>query len=386
MQRILIWVIGILIVTVITTAVFQLLGRVSTPSWWMPVLKWLPDYLIPEYTVSDLPLVLLTVLGLILVLFALVRIVRKIARKGRLQVRELTQEEADELTPKDRFDALNAARATRLQRISTFGIVFGLLFTAGSLVYTARSLETTQEGQLTDRYTKAIEQLGSKTLDVRLGAIYALERLAHDSPRDRRSIVEVLGAYVREHDPSPKSYPPDRPKTDIQATLTVLARITVPDGNLSDAAIEHWLENYDERMKVNLEEARVPGARLSDAFFWDANMRRIDLGEADLHDAALVAADLTGADLAKADISYAELDGADLVDADLKHANLSGASLEQADLTGADLSGANLSNANLYRAVLHGADLRGADLRDARGLPAAKDLSAQAKIDARTRF
>jgi uncharacterized protein YjbI with pentapeptide repeats len=385
-QRILIWAIGILIITVITTAVFHLLGRVSTPSWWMPVLEWLPDYLIPEYTVSDLPLVSLTILVLILVLVALVRTVRKIAPKGRLQVRELTQEEADQLTPKDRFDALNAARATRLQRISTFGVVFSLLFTAGSLVYTARSLETTQEGQLTDRYTKAIEQLGSKTLDVRLGAIYALERLAYDSPRDRRSIVEVLGAYVREHDPSRKTDLPDRPATDIQATLTVLARVTVPVDNLSDAAVEQWLEDYDERMKVNLEEARVRGARLSDAFFWDANMRGIDLGGADLHDAALVAADLTGAHLAKADISYAELDGANLVNADLNDANLSGASLTQTDLTGADLSGANLRDADLHRAVLHGVDLRGADLRDARGLPEAKDLSALAKIDGTTRF
>jgi hypothetical protein len=33
---------------------------------------------------------------------------------------------------------------------------------------------------VTDRYTKAIEQLGSDRLDVRIGGIYALERVARD--------------------------------------------------------------------------------------------------------------------------------------------------------------------------------------------------------------
>jgi hypothetical protein len=36
---------------------------------------------------------------------------------------------------------------------------------------------------VTDRYAKAIEQLGSGRLDVCIGGIYALERIAHESPR-----------------------------------------------------------------------------------------------------------------------------------------------------------------------------------------------------------
>src|SRR4029453_11591667 len=38
-----------------------------------------------------------------------------------------------------------------------------------------------RQGHITDRYTKAIEQLGRDKLDVRLGGIYALERIATDS-------------------------------------------------------------------------------------------------------------------------------------------------------------------------------------------------------------
>ncbi len=44
-----------------------------------------------------------------------------------------------------------------------------------------RTLELTEQGQVTERYTKAIEQLGSDKLDIRIGGIYALERIARDS-------------------------------------------------------------------------------------------------------------------------------------------------------------------------------------------------------------
>jgi hypothetical protein len=38
---------------------------------------------------------------------------------------------------------------------------------------------------------------------VRLGGIYALERIVNDSPDDRAIIIEVLTAFVRTHAPWP---------------------------------------------------------------------------------------------------------------------------------------------------------------------------------------
>ena len=84
------------------------------------------------------------------------------------------------------------------------------LFAAGALVFTARNFtlsrrtfELTEQGQVTDRYTKAIEQLGSDKLDVRIGGIYALERVARDSARDHPTVMEVLTAFIREHSHEP---------------------------------------------------------------------------------------------------------------------------------------------------------------------------------------
>jgi hypothetical protein len=63
------------------------------------------------------------------------------------------------------------------------GVSALLTFWLNSRVYriTARTFEVTEQGQITERYSKAIEQLGADKLDVRLGAIYALERIATDS-------------------------------------------------------------------------------------------------------------------------------------------------------------------------------------------------------------
>lgn len=53
------------------------------------------------------------------------------------------------------------------------------------------------ERRVTELYTKAVELLGSGTAAVRLGGLYALERLAQDNPKQRATIVAVVCAYLR---------------------------------------------------------------------------------------------------------------------------------------------------------------------------------------------
>ena len=105
-------------------------------------------------------------------------------------------------TATDKVAKLKAITDTRTALLAgLIGVGALLTFWLNSRVYriTARTFEVTEQGHITERYTKAIEQLGSDNLAVRLGGIYALERLAQDSPqRDHPTVVEVLGAFVRE--------------------------------------------------------------------------------------------------------------------------------------------------------------------------------------------
>ncbi|MEU7143434.1 pentapeptide repeat-containing protein [Nocardia sp. NPDC046473] len=53
------------------------------------------------------------------------------------------------------------------------------------------------ERRVTDLFAKAVEHLGSDTAPVRLGGVYALERLAHNNERYRHATADVLCAYLR---------------------------------------------------------------------------------------------------------------------------------------------------------------------------------------------
>jgi hypothetical protein len=131
-------------------------------------------------------------------------------------------------------------------------LIAAVVLAAGGY-FTWRNLRVAHEGQITNRYTQAIGQLGAElkdgapNLEVRLGAIYVLERIAKDSPRDYATIFDVLTAYVRQNapwiePPREKSLPsphetmidfgPPQPapalRTDIAAIVAVISRWNLP--------------------------------------------------------------------------------------------------------------------------------------------------------------
>lgn len=68
------------------------------------------------------------------------------------------------------------------------------------------------ERRITELYAKAVEQLGNDKAPVRLGGLYALERLAQDNPEHRQTIVNVICAYLRM--PFPLTVPTSKPKPE----------------------------------------------------------------------------------------------------------------------------------------------------------------------------
>jgi hypothetical protein len=94
-----------------------------------------------------------------------------------------------QLKPSEALKAKDDVRKTLLQGIG------GLLFLATAF-FTWRQLQISREGQITEQFNKAIDHLGNAQVDVRLGGIYALERIANTSKGERGPIVEVLTAYV----------------------------------------------------------------------------------------------------------------------------------------------------------------------------------------------
>jgi uncharacterized protein YjbI with pentapeptide repeats len=328
----------------------------------------------------------------------------------------LTDVERTEMTAAERVEAVNSARHTLVQAVTGLVVIGGVAFTALGLWYTAQTLNTTQEGQLTDRYTKAVEQLGSTKSDVRLGGIYALQRLASDSTRDRDSIRNVLSAFVRNHDmctlqPGEKtppkrcsdgngaiSAPLVRPPADVAAALTIAPTLNALNNSGKDIGRADFSYSRFPRADLlgadlngadltgaNLTGADLTGAYLTGANLTLANLKGADLSGANLNGANLDNVWLNGADLGGADLSGAYLTVAILSGANLNGADLSGADLDGTNLNGANLTGATLTGATLDSAYLNGAYLYDADLRGVRGVTE-QEVRAVAKVDSNTRF
>ena len=286
------------------------------------------------------------------------------------------------LTPEQRLEEADRVRSRMLQLGAGLAASVALVYTGLRHRLDRRAHDLAEQGQVTGRFTAAIEQLGSATLAVRLGGIYALERIMRDSAPDQPTIVEVLAAQVPRTQsagavsaaPSPGEQgtgPAEqrRPPPDAVAVMTVLARRPA-----------RYVNYFIDLRRADLEGLELPGhARLGRARLAGANLRSARLTFADLHEAELSQADLSGANLLNADLRGVSLVGADLTGADLTgakvHGNLRGANLTGADLTGANLvgeqigdnpqSGANLKDVNLTGANLTGANLHNVDLTGA---------------------
>ncbi len=282
----------------------------------------------------------------------------------------------DVLTQANPEHRLPAEHNSRLIVVS----IGGALVVLAGLVYTARNYRLAQRGQVTDRFTKALERLGSDEMYVRIGGVHALEHVMRDSPVHHGDVVEVLVAFIRDraprvakdepadgrwmHPPIGTEPPemPDEPAADVQAALTALG--------------QRPQRRRHERSRVNFSGLHLQSANLYQAGLRSANLRGARLDGANLRGARLYYALLEGAQLNRAILEDARLDGAILKDVRFDSARLRGARLNGAYLWNARLDGANLKDARLDNAHLEGARLDGANLMGAR-LKKAKITQAQ---------
>jgi hypothetical protein len=220
----------------------------------------------------------------------------------------------------------------------------GALVVGIGLLYTARNYRLSHRGQVTDRFTQALEKLGSDAMYVRIGGIYSLEHVMRDSSDHHRDVVEVLVAFIRtrapECDAVEENYD-SPPPPDVQAALTALAR--------RPRRPEAFFLNL---RGICLVRANLPSGNFANADFTKANLSKAWLANADLTTSWLMDARLTNAWISGADMSEAQLIGADLTEARLDYSNLYHTGFRDAKLVNAQMFNANYKNANFENADL----------------------------------
>lgn len=209
---------------------------------------------------------------------------------------------ADRLSPNEHVLAEGAVRTALLQAVAGVLLVFGAVTAWRQMLIARRQQQVGRRVAVTEAFAKAVEQLAHEEAPaLRLGGVYALDRIADDDPGERPRIAELLSAFVRDSAPTTGELP-----RDVHAAVRMLAR-------------RDWSARVD-LSGARLAEARLPGARLagavlvgtdlSGAVLRGANLRRADLGQADLRRAELSGADLREATLAGARFSAASADAA----------------------------------------------------------------------------
>jgi hypothetical protein len=200
----------------------------------------------------------------------------------------------------------------------------------------------TVQGQASERFTRAIDQLGSDRLEVQLGGIYGLEQIAQQTPDNRAAVTAVLVAYLHRRGPRPAeaTAQPAQPQPlrvrapEVQAALTVLGR--------------RWPESRADP-SLDLSNLDLRGASITQG---DTVVDpSADLSGTDLRGALFFGVDLEGARFRRADLRDAQFVGV----------NVDGTRFEGANLRGADLEFADASNPDMgFDPNLRDADLRGA--------------------------
>lgn len=325
--------------------------------------------------------------------------------------------------------------------ILSLGAIIGVPFLVWRSIVAQKQVDVAEQGHITDRINKAVEGLGAEktvkrqrlrtsgkpafvniagkpdlsqpimeevtqpNLEVRIGAIYALERIAQDSDRDHVQIMEILCAYIRENAPanSAKDWPEiemhdgevDGPleedwwkrvndfqeashalkesttcRTDIQTALTVIGRRSAEQRLLeaqttpSDRSARFVFDDPGPAQNTNIPEDCHDQLALNEFKTglenWQKTLFAYPGYRLDLRNTNLQGADLSGLNLAGA-----RLQGSKLQCAHLNEVRLQGANLSKALLQGANLAGARLKGANLRAAWLQGADLIEAQMQGA---------------------
>ncbi len=199
-------------------------------------------------------------------------------------------------------------RSTIAQILGGIAILVGLYLTNKRVVATEKNLVIVEQGQITERFTRAIEHLGKDGLEFKLGGIYALERIANESKKDHWPIMEILTAYIRKNSPIHVS---EKAEEHEQA----YCKLSID----TQAALDVF-----KRRKLEHEGKEVRTFDLNQTYLREANLSKANLSKANLSEA-----NLSEADLSKADLSKATLSGANL-----SEANLSGTIFENNKLDG----------------------------------------------------
>ena len=270
--------------------------------------------------------------------------------------------------------------------------ILGAPFLIWNTVIKQTTVNFQKESHITDRISKAVEQLGAEktvkklndkgqtvettepNIEVRIGGLLSLERIAQDSTRydkgrDHVRVMEILCAYVRENAPASQAedapfpsgtkqeelelkagnspfdwfYKQAKPRSDIQLALSILGRRSAEQIGIERQHLNRRGESYRlDLTETNLRRANLEGLNFSYASFFKSKLEGAYCNDADFRGCNLICAQMTCAAGRGLDLSHARTDSADFSHAILNEATLLECSMSHTHFVGTQFKGAHL--------------------------------------------
>lgn len=243
-------------------------------------------------------------------------------------------------------------RKTLAQIIGGVFLLFGIFVTYNTYRLNVDQQNLTREGQITDRFSKAVEHLGSNEQSIRIGGLYALERIARDSSKDQYTVFQIISAFISVRSPRTK----DNTEKPLPLDVVVGLYILTDEKN-----------RFHKETQFSIQEIVLTNSNLRGATFIGANFRKMDFSDSDLRNARLWEANLELSDFINANLSGANFTRSLLEGSSFRYANLTNANFEDSifssdegnserygsiDLRGADLTGVKFSEKQLESIVI----------------------------------
>jgi hypothetical protein len=233
--------------------------------------------------------------------------------------------------------------------INKVGLILAALLGAPFVVWRTKveadQARIAQERMVTDRFSKAVDQLGAvrrvprihsgsgtdvrsnweeeqPTIEVRLGGLYTLQRLMDDSLSDHFRIAKTLCSYIRIN--STRQVDDDtstrQPDVDIQTAMNILGERSyerclrefnnLVSLRLTDSVLRNSNLNGLRFPFVDFEKSNLSGAKLRHTDLRQAWLEWTKLQFADFHGCILDRSALRGADLSDTNITQEMIDSA----------------------------------------------------------------------------
>ncbi|KZK77953.1 Pentapeptide repeats (8 copies) [Pseudovibrio sp. W64] len=298
--------------------------------------------------------------------------------------------------------------------IRNIGLIIAAAFSAPFLVWRSivaqKNADTAVQSQITDRINKAVEGLGAEkivkktietpeyqkkdgkwmldkdgnpkpalrpdgtpiidrevyessvpNLEVRIGAIYALERIAQDSLRDHLQIMEILCAYIRENAPVVNLDPTELPLSEVTPRVDIQAAINV----IGRRSSEQLRMEQENKFRLNLSATDLSGVDFRSGNFTAALFVKSRLEFANFQDC-----ELNGTYLSGALLNFAIFRGAIL-----KGTRCDRVIFNRPTVPSGSMYPVSLANGFFLLAKVYGVSFRGADLSAAEFLSDPKDTN-----------